>query len=127
MKFVALLLTTTVLTSSAFAIDVNCKISVNDVKTPDISPISLNENASEDSKVLTKLTDGRKVTLVSETKTETNGKKMKLSIKIDDRNSKGENISRIVTGSIKKSLAYEELNSQGNSLVKIKCKSGDEE
>ena len=52
---------------------------------------------------------------------------MKLSIKIDDRNSKGENISRIVTGSIKKSLAYEELNSQGNSLVKIKCKSGDEE
>ncbi len=127
MKFVALLLTTTVLTSSAFAIDVNCKISVNDVKTPDISPVSLNENASEDSKVLTKLADGRKVTLVSETKTEKNEKKIKLSIKIDDRNSKGENISRVVTGSIKKSLAYEELNSQGNSLVKIKCKSGDEE
>lgn len=127
MKFVTLLLSTTFLTSAAFAIDVNCKVSVNDNKTQDIPAVSLNENASEDSKALIKLTDGRKVTLVSETKTEKNGKKMKLSIKIDDRNSKGENVSRIITGSIKKSLTYEEVNSQGNSLVKIKCKSGDEE
>lgn len=129
MKFANLILATTFLSSAAFAVDVNCKLTqAEDEKGKDLPTISLNENAPSDLKALIKLANGRQVSLLSETKVEKDGdKKIKLSIKISDRNSSGDQIFRLATGSIKKSITYQELDSNGNNLLKIKCKSNDDE
>lgn len=129
MKFTNIILATIFLNSAAFAVDVNCKMTLNeDEKGKDLPAVSLNENAPSDLKPLVKLANGRQVALLTETKVEKNGdKKIKLSIKISDRNANGEAISRISTGSIKKSIAYQELDANGKNLLKIKCKSNDED
>ncbi len=129
MKFTNFILATTFLSSAAFATDVNCKMTqYEDEKGKDLPPVSLNENASSDLKPLVKLANGRQVSLLTETKVEKNGdKKIKLSIKISDRNSNGEAISRLATGSIKKSIAYQELDANGKNILKIKCKANDED